>query len=306
MNNTRSLSKKRRWNKDIASYHLMLLPGVILLFVFATLPLFGIIMAFQNYVPARGFLGSRFVGLSHFRYMMVLPDITQVSLNTIIIAFYKILFGILVPITFALMLHEVRNKSFKSVVQTITYMPYFLSWVILGGIFVSMLSIDGVINLMIRAMGGEPIMFMASNRWYRTIVIVTDVWKNFGYGAIVYLAALTAIDAALYEAAAIDGANRWQQLLHVTLPGLVPTIVLLTTLSLGNILNAGFDQVYNTYNPLVYRSGDIIDTYIYRMGLVDMQFSLGTAVGLLKSLISFLLIGLSYVLARRYSGYRIF
>lgn len=301
---TRANRKQR--NTEVISYHLMMLPGILFLFLFSTVPLFGLVMAFQKYVPAKGFFRSKFVGLDNFRFMFQLPDVSQVVINTLVIALSKIVLNIIVPVIFALLLNEVKNKHFKRVVQTVTYMPYFLSWVILGGIFVSMFSMDGLFNNLIRAMGGEPIMFMASNKWFRPIIVLTDTWKGFGYNAIVYLAALTAIDYSLYEAAAIDGANRWQQMTHITLPALVPTIILLTCLSLGNLFNANFDQIFNMYNPLVYKSGDIIDTYIYRMGLVDMQFSLGTAVGLLKSFISFILIGASYYLAKRFAGYRIF
>jgi len=299
-------AKRKQRNTEILSYHLMLLPGMLFLFLFSTVPLFGLVMAFQKYVPAKGFFRSKFVGLDNFRFMFQLPDVSQVVINTLVIALSKIVLNIIVPVVFALLLNEVKNKHFKRVVQTVTYMPYFLSWVILGGIFVSMFSMDGLFNNLIRAMGGEPIMFMASNKWFRPIIVLTDTWKGFGYNAIVYLAALTAIDYSLYEAAAIDGANRWQQMTHITMPALVPTVILLTCLSLGNLFNANFDQIFNMYNPLVYKSGDIIDTYIYRMGLVDMQFSLGTAVGLLKSFISFILIGASYYLAKRFAGYRIF
>jgi len=299
-------AKRKQRNTEILSYHLMLLPGMLFLFLFSTVPLFGLVMAFQKYVPAKGFFRSKFVGLDNFRFMFQLPDVSQVVINTLVIALSKIVLNIIVPVVFALLLNEVKNKHFKRVVQTVTYMPYFLSWVILGGIFVSMFSMDGLFNNLIRAMGGEPIMFMASNKWFRPIIVLTDTWKGFGYNAIDYLAALTAIDYSLYEAAAIDGANRWQQMTHITMPALVPTVILLTCLSLGNLFNANFDQIFNMYNPLVYKSGDIIDTYIYRMGLVDMQFSLGTAVGLLKSFISFILIGASYYLAKRFAGYRIF
>lgn len=299
-------AKRKQRNTEILSYHLMLLPGMLFLFLFSTVPLFGLVMAFQKYVPAKCFFRSKFVGLDNFRFMFQLPDVSQVVINTLVIALSKIVLNIIVPVVFALLLNEVKNKHFKRVVQTVTYMPYFLSWVILGGIFVSMFSMDGLFNNLIRAMGGEPIMFMASNKWFRPIIVLTDTWKGFGYNAIVYLAALTAIDYSLYEAAAIDGANRWQQMTHITMPALVPTVILLTCLSLGNLFNANFDQIFNMYNPLVYKSGDIIDTYIYRMGLVDMQFSLGTAVGLLKSFISFILIGASYYLAKRFAGYRIF
>lgn len=298
--------RAKRNNLDILSYNVMMLPGVILLFIFATIPLFGLVIAFQNYVPAKGMLGSKWVGLANFSYMFLIPDSMQVLANTVIIAVSKILLGIVIPVIFALLLNEVASKPFKRIVQTVVYMPHFLSWVILGGMFVSMFSLDGIINTLLDRLGVEKIMFMASNKWFRPILIGTELWKEFGYGAIIYLAALTAIDPNLYEAAAIDGAGRWKQLLHVTFPSLVPTIVLMTTLSLGNVLNAGFDQVFNMYNPLVYRTGDIIDTYVYRMGLVEMQFSLGTAVGLLKSLVSIVLIVLSYYLANRFAGYKIF
>ncbi len=299
-------SPASRKNLDILSYNIMMLPGVVLLFIFATIPLFGLVIAFQNYVPAKGMLGSKWVGLANFAYMFLIPDSMQVLSNTVIIAVSKILLGIVIPVIFALLLNEAVNKHFKRIVQTVVYMPHFLSWVILGGMFVSMFSLDGIINTMLERFGMEKIMFMASNKWFRPILIGTELWKEFGYGAIIYLAALTAIDPNLYEAASIDGAGRWKQLLHVTFPSLVPTIVLMTTLSLGHVLNAGFDQVFNMYNPLVYRTGDIIDTYVYRMGLVEMQFSLGTAVGLLKSLVSIVLIVLSYYLANRFAGYRIF
>ena len=284
----------------------MLLPGMILLIIFSIIPLFGLLIAFEEYVPAKGILGSKWVGLENFSYMFLIPDTIQVIKNTIIIAVAKIIAGIFIPVIFALLLNEVRNRFYKRLIQTVVYMPYFLSWVILGSVFSTMLSLDGIINNFIQAIGIEPIMFLGSNTWFRPVIVITDVWKNFGYGAIVYLAALTSVDANLYEAAAIDGASRFKQLLHITLPALVPTIVLMTTLSLGNVLNAGFDQIFNLYNPLVYETGDIIDTYVYRMGLVDLQFSLGTAVGLMKSVVSFGLITISYFLANRFAGYKIF
>lgn len=297
---------KRRFTFEIFSYHLMLFPSTILLIIFSIVPMFGLLMAFQNYVPAKGILGSKWVGMSNFTYMFQIPDSIQVFKNTIIIAIAKMVAGIIVPVLFALLLNEAKNRFFKRLVQTIVYLPYFLSWVLLGGVFITMFSLDGIANQVVISLGGDPMMFLGSNTWFRPIVIATDVWKNFGYGAIIYLAALTGIDPCLYEAAAIDGAGRWKQLLHITLPALIPTIILMTTLSLGNVLNAGFDQIFNLYNPLVYDTGDIIDTYVYRMGLVSMQYSLGTAVGLMKSVISFILIGVSYWMAKRFAGYHIF
>ena len=311
MNKTRKLKlqgtrKRKKWNSEVFSYHLMLFPGIILLLIFTVVPLFGIVMAFQNFIPTKGIFGSEWVGLENFRYMFVMPDSMQIFWNTIVIAVSKIVFGLIASVIFALLLNEVKNVIFKKTVQTIVYMPYFLSWVILGSVFTGMLSLDGAVNHMLESLNIEPIMFLGSNQWFRSVLVATDTWKNFGYGAIVYLAALLAIDQNLYEAAAIDGASRFKQLIHITLPALVPTIVLMSTLNLGNILNAGFDQVFNLYNPMVYETGDIIDTFVYRMGLVDMQYSLSTAVGLLKSVASSILIILSNYLARRFAGYHIF
>ena len=195
--------------------------------------------------------------------------------------------GLVVPIVFALLLNEVKGRRFKKVVQTIVYLPYFMSWVILGGIFRDMLSPgEGIINQIITAFGGKSIFFLGDNQYFRGTMIVTDIWKNFGYGAIVYLAAILGIDTQLYEAAQIDGANRWQQTWHVTLPGMKMIIVLMMVLSLGNVLNAGFDQIFNMYSTSVYQTGDIIDTFVYRLGLLDAQYGPATAVGLFKSVIS--------------------
>lgn len=295
----------RKSGKTEFAYHAMLFPGMILLFVFSIVPMFGILMAFQNYLPAKGIFGSEWVGLEHFKYMFQLPDSKQIFLNTVTIAVGKIILGMIVPIIFALILNEARLKWFKSWVQTIVYLPNFLSWVVLGTVMTMIFSYDGMVNNLLSFIGLERIMFLASNTWFRPLLIVTDVWKGYGYGTIIYLAALTAINPALYESAAIDGANRFKQMIHITLPGILPTIILLATLNLGSILNAGFDQVFNMYNPTVYQTGDIIDTYVYRMGLVSMQFSFGTAVGLLKSVMSFGLIVTSYKLADKFAGYRI-
>lgn len=301
--------RKKRGNlrrADVLAYNLMMIPGILILLVFCTAPLFGIAIAFQKFVPAKGILGSKWVGLANFEYMLQIPDSMQVVRNTLLMSVGKILFNIVFSVFFALLLNEVKNKLFKRSVQTIVYLPHFLSWVILGSVFLNIFSLDGIVNKLIQYLGGEAIMFTGSNTWFRPLLIFTDVWKEFGYGAIIYMAALTAIDPNLYEAAAIDGANKYQRLMNVTLPSIVPTIVLMVTLNLGNILNGGFDQVYNMYNRLVYESVDIIDTYVYRMGIVDMQFSFSTAVGLLKSLVSMVLISLSYFLADRFAGYRIF
>lgn len=298
--------KSKKLNSEILGYNLLMLPGILLLVIFAILPMVGIVIAFQRFIPAKGILGSEWVGLENFKLMYNLPDSWNVLGNTLALAISKMAVGTVVPILFALMLNEVVHDRLKKMIQTAVYLPYFLSWVLLGSIFLSMLSLDGVINSIIKAFGADPVMFMASNRWAPVILVVTDCWKNFGYGSIIYLAALSGVDENLYEAAALDGANRLRQIRHVTLPAIAPTIVLVSTLNLGNVLNAGFDQVFNMYNPLIYESVDIIDTFVYRIGLVDMNFGLSTAVGLFKSVVSFVLIILSYWLAKKWTGYRIF
>ncbi|MWV44478.1 ABC transporter permease subunit [Paenibacillus sp. HJL G12] len=287
-------------------YHLMLLPGILLLILFSIVPMFGTTIAFQNFKPGLGFWHSEWVGLDNFRYLFELPDSRNIFFNTIYIAVLKIVANMIVPVIFALLLNEVRTVLIKRSVQTIVYLPHFLSWVILAGIISDLLSMDGLVNQILSGIGMEPIMFLGSNHWFPGIVVTSDVWKEFGFGTIVYLAALTGINPSLYEAASIDGASRLQQLRYITLPSLKPTIILLATLSLGNVLNAGFDQIFNLYNPLVYDSGDIIDTYVYRAGLLQVQYGLATAVGLLKSVISFVLIIISYVLASKFANYRIF
>jgi putative aldouronate transport system permease protein len=289
------------------SLHLMLIPGVILTLIYSYGPLFGIVIAFQNYIPAKGILGSEWIGLENFHYILTLPNIERVVWNTIAISTAKLIFGLLVPIFVALLLNEVRRAFVKRTVQTMIYLPYFLSWVILGGILIDILSpSSGIINLALSALGMKPIYFLGKNEWFPRVLVITDVWKHFGFNTIIYLAALTNISPTLYEAAVIDGADRWAQTRHITLPGLAPIIVLVATLSLGNILNAGFDQILTLYSPQVYQSGDVIDTFVYRLGLVQAQYGVAAAVSLFKSIVSTLLISVSYILAVRYANYRIF
>jgi putative aldouronate transport system permease protein len=284
----------------------MVAPGLLFLILFAYAPMFGVVIAFQKFAPARGIFRSQWIGLDNFRYMFELPNVGQVFFNTVLIACSKIALGLAVPILFALLLSEVGNMLFKRTVQTIVYMPNFLSWVILGTVFTQIFSLSGVVNQLVSFFGGERIHFLASGGWMRFIIIVTDTWKGFGFGTIIYLAGILAISPNLYEAAIIDGATRFKRIVHITIPCLIPTIVLMATLSLGSVLNAGFDQVFNLYNPLVYDAVDIIDTYVYRIGIISMQYGLSTAVGLLKSIVSSALIVLSYFLANRYANYRIF
>ncbi|EPY11689.1 MULTISPECIES: ABC transporter permease [Paenibacillus] len=293
---------KREWQ-----LHLMLIPALILIIVFSYIPMAGIMMAFQKYIPTKGLMGSPFVGWKNFKFLLDYPDVGRIFFNTIYIASMKIIAGLIVPITIAILLNELRKEWVKRTFQTLVYLPHFLSWVLLSGIVIDVLSPStGVLNQLLGLFGIKPIFFLGDNNWFPYIMVVTDVWKEFGFGTIIYLAALTGINPALYEAAEIDGAGRWKQTLYVTLPGMLPIIVLMLTLSIGNVLNAGFDQIFNLYSPQVYESGDIIDTFVYRMGVVESQYGFATAVGLLKSAVSFILISVSYVMAYRFANYRIF
>ncbi|CAI6042235.1 putative multiple-sugar transport system permease YteP [Paenibacillus sp. JJ-100] len=287
--------------------HLMILPGLLIIIVFGYIPMAGLSIAFQNFSPIAGFKNMNWVGLDNFRYLFDLPGFSQVVWNTVFISSMKIVSGLVIPVFVALLLNEVRKTGFKRTIQTIIYMPHFFSWVILAGIIVDVLSpSSGIVNMLLTSVGIDPIQFLASNEWFPYILVITDQWKEFGFGTIIYLAALTNIDKSLYEASVMDGAGRWKQTWHITLPGIRPIVILMVTLSLGNVLNGGFDQVFNLYNPLVYESGDILDTMIYRIGLQDAQYSVSTALGLIKSVVSFIFIGLGYFLAYRFANYRIF
>jgi len=287
--------------------HLMILPGAIIVFIYHYIPMGGLTMAFQKFIPIKGIWGSEWVGLRNFTYVFSLPSTMEVFWNTIYIALMKIVAGLIVPIVTALLLNEIRKAVFKRTVQTLIYLPHFLSWTILAGILIDILSPgQGIVNKVLASIGIDPIFFLGDNTWFPYTVVISNEWKEFGFSTIVYLAALSSVDPALYESAVIDGANRWRQTWHITLPGIRPVIVLLMTLSLGQVLNAGFEQIFNLYSPYVYESGDIIDTMVYRMGLEDAQYSLATAVGLLKSIVSLVLISVSYLLAYRLANYRIF
>ncbi|MFV0399562.1 MAG: ABC transporter permease [Oscillospiraceae bacterium] len=289
-------------------YLLMIIPGFIMVLIFSYIPMAGIVISFQKFVPAKGLFGDQaWVGLDNFRFVFSLPGFRQAFVNTVIIAFWKIVTGLVVPVIIALLLNEVRSTKLRGTVQTMVYLPYFLSWVILGGVLIDLLSPNtGIVNRFLGMFGADPKFFLGSNDLFQPTIIITNIWKEFGFGTIVYLAAIMGVDQELYEAATIDGANRLQQTWHITLPGMSMIIVLMTVLSLGNVLNAGFDQVFNLYSPAVYQSGDIIDTFVYRMGLIDAQFGPATAVGLFKSVISFVFISGSYLVAYKAFDYRIF
>ena len=287
-------------------YHLMMLPGMIFLIIFHLVPMGGLLMAFQDFMPIKGLFGSRFVGLKNFERLFKLPTFWRVLRNTVVISVGKLVLVMVASVIFALLLNECRHVKYKRIIQTTVYLPHFLSWVILAVMFSNVFSYTGIVSQIAQMFGGEPAMFMISNSWFRKILIGGEIWKEFGYGAIVYVAAITGIDPTLYEAAGIDGAGRWKKMWYITLPSIIPTIALMTTLNIGKLLKGGFDQVFNLYSPLVYETGDIIDTYVYRMGLVDLQYSNGTAVGLFQSLIGFILLVIAYKLADKLVGYRAF
>ena len=296
---------KSDWKRNRA-LHVMLFLPVILTIIYKYVPMFGIIIAFENYKPGMPMLGAKWVGMQNFRVLFMMPGFLDALRNTVTIAVVKIILGIVIPVTFSLMLNDLGHVGVKRCIQTVIYMPHFISWVLMAGIIQRILSPSGLVNQLIVAFGGEAQVFLAKKELFQPLVYITDVWKEFGYSTIIYLAAICGIDNTLYEAAMVDGAGAWRKLWNVTLPGIVPTIILMTVLSLGNILNAGFDQIFNLYSPIVYKTGDIIDTFVYRMAFNQAQFSISTAAGLFKSIISCLLIVCSYRIAYRTSGYHVF
>ena len=302
------MKSRHRWSlKQEIPFHIMLIPGLLITFVYAYLPIFGIVMAFQRFNPVLSFWGSPFVGLANFRYVFSMPVFIRVLRNTLVLSTAKIIAGLVIPLILAILVNEVMHKAPKRIVQSSIFLPFFLSWSVLGGVVREIFSLDGLVNtLWISITGQDPIFFMANNLLFPIILVATDVWKGMGYNMIIYLAAITSIDLNLYEAAEIDGCGRWRKIIYITLPGMSSIIILLATLSIGQLLNAGFEQVFILYNSLVYQSSDIIDTFVYRLGLINGQLAPAAAVGLFKSVISLFLVGTAYYLAYRFSDRRIF
>ena len=307
----RALFPKKRRKKSVRTDYMlcaMLIPGFIYLAIFEFAPLFGLVIGFQDFKLSTGVFNSTWRGFDNFRYIFTMyPGFWNIVRNTVEIALLKLCFGFTAPIVVSLMLHEVTHSAFKRTVQTLVYIPHFVSWVILAGILRSMLDPDnGLINHVIKLLGGDPVYFLGSNNTFRGVLVVSDVWKGFGWGTIIYMAALTGIDPALYEAATIDGANRLQRAIHITLPGILPIIMLNLILSIPGILNAGFDQIFNLYNERVYKTADVLDTFIYRLGILDSQYALSTAIGMVKSAIGSVLLVASYKIAEKAVGYKVF
>ncbi|MDI4647146.1 ABC transporter permease subunit [Cohnella sp. F6_2S_P_1] len=283
-------SRRRTVWRNIDTY-LLLVPGLLLLLLFKYIPMYGVVIAFQDYNIFDGISASEWVGLTQFRKLMHSSEFMQVFANTLLISIYKIVLLFPIPILIALLLNEIRFTAFKRTVQTIIYMPHFLSWVIISGLFMTILSpSDGLVNSVIQWFGGEPIKFFMDNSVFRSVVVFTAGWKEIGWNAIIFIAALAGIEQEQYEAASIDGASRLRQMWHISLPGLLPTIILMLILRLGIVLDAGTEQILTMYNPTVYESGDVIGTYVYRTGLGKMDYSFSTAVGLFNSVVGFILV----------------
>lgn len=303
------LPAKRRsasFTRSNLPLHLMILPAVILVFIYKYIPMMGSVIAFEDFKLSKGIFGSKWVGWDNFVYILNMPDFWPIIRNTLRIAVGKLVFNLIVPIIVALMLNELAQQKLKRGIQTLLYIPNFLSWIILAGMFSDVLGASGIVNSLLAKLGIEAIPFLTSDSYFPGTMIATDVWKNFGYGTIVYLSALAAIDPTLYETSTIDGANRWAQTWHVTLPGIRPTVVLMALLSMGSVLNAGFDQIYNMLNPMVHGSGEVIDTFVYTMSMSNAMYGPATALGLMNSFVSFLLVSLGYILADKLADYRIF
>ena len=287
----------------------MFLPVVVYFVIFKYIPMAGIVIAFKDYKIKYGMFGSEWVGLANFTKAFATPTFARSVTNTLTISGLKLLFGFPAPIILALMLNEVSHVRFKKTVQTITYLPHFLSWVVLAGMFQQLLSPNnGAVNAVLRDVFGvqKSIYFLGDNHYFRGTLVVTDIWKNVGWSSILYLATISGIDQALYEAATVDGATRWQCTRYITIPSLVSTIVIMLILNVGSIMDAGFDQVFNLYSKQVYATGDILDTFIYWIGLIDAQFGVATAMGMFKSVVSTVFISVSYYCAYRFADYRIF
>ncbi len=287
--------------------YVLILPSLLYFFVFRYIPLFNAQIAFKDFRPLLGVTGSPWSGFQHFETFVRSFYFTQLISNTLIFSGAKLLMGIPIAIALAVALHETTIRWFRTLVQTITYLPHFLSWVIMFGILLMMLSpSNGLINEGVKSVGGESVAFMTSPSWFRQVVIISDIWKETGWSTIIYLAALLGISMDLYEAAAVDGASRLRRIWHISLPGILPVVVLVTLLRLGNILDAGFNQIFVLYSVPVYSVGDILDTWVYRQGILEFEFSLATAVGLFKGAIGLVLLLVANNVAKRAAGQSMF
>lgn len=280
------------------------MPAILYYVIFHYIPMYGMIIAFKDYRFSAGIWNSPWVGFSTFQHLMSLESFWQVFRNTIILSLYKLIFGFPAPIALAILFNEIRVAVFKRIVQTLSYLPHFLSWVVIAGLFIQFLSPSvGPFNIILKSLGFDPIYFLGSTVWFRFTLVVTDIWKEIGWGTIIYLAALTGINPELYEAAEVDGSNRFQNMIHITLPSLTPVITIMFIFAVGRIVNDDFDQIFNLYNPAVYEVGDVLSTYTYRRGLVELDYSFAAAVGLLKNVVAFVMIVGTNAVSKRINEY---
>ncbi len=283
---------------------IMLIPVMAQFIIFKYGPLYGVTLAFKEFRILQGIGGSPWVGLANFERLVNSYDFKNVFTNTVTIAFLRFVFGFPAPIILALMLNELRLPRYKRITQSISYLPHFISWVILTGIFMEVLSPSrGPVNALIRMLGGEPIFFLGSPKYFRSTLVVTGIWQSVGWGSIIYLAALGGVNEELYDAARVDGCGRWRRIWHVTLPGILPTVTIMLILAVGSLVEDNFDQIFNMLNPAVYSVGDVLGTYIYRQGVTNMDYSYSTAAELFRNLISLALVVSANFISKRVNEY---
>ena len=301
-----SQKKKKNYLKVLKKnkyYFLMVLPAVVSVFIFCYIPMYGVLIAFQDYKVGSSILGGEWVGLKHFINFFKSMYFGRTLKNTFLLGIYSVIWGFPVPLIFALFINEVKNRHVKKVVQTVSYFPHFISVVVLVGMVKNFLDpANGIVNTFIKALGGDPISFMNESGWFRTIYVGSGIWQGFGWSSIIILSALTALDPTMYESAEIDGASRMQRILHITLPNLVPTLAILLIMNLGGVMNASLEKVLLMYHPAIWDVSDVIQTYVYRKGILEGAQSFGTAVGLFNSLVNILLLVISNKAAKKMTG----
>ena len=285
--------------KKEGALYVMIIPAVVLIFLFNYIPMYGVLMAFQNHIPAKGITGSEWVGLKHFVSFFRDPFCGRIFKNTILLGAYSLLWGFPAPILLALLLNELRESKFKRIVQTVSYMPFFISTVIIIGLMNEIFSLSGILNQLISSLGGTAVSFMERPEWFRTLYIGSGIWSSVGYSSIIYLAAISGVNPELYESAILDGANRLQQARYITIPSIMPTVSIMFIMNAGSILSNDLQKILLMYSPATYETADVINTYVYRKGLLGGQYSYSAAVGLFMSLISFILLWITNTISRK-------
>ena len=306
MANSENKSKKKNslWKKVAKFKHIyvLLLPALIYYAIFCYGPMGGLVIAFKKFSITKGVWGSPWVGIKNFQSFLTDVNFWRLLRNTLMINFWSLVFGFTSPIIFALLLNEIKNMRFKKAVQTITYMPHFLSVVVVSGLVLTFVSSNGLVNSIVGLFGGEKVAFMTEPKYFYRIYITSDIWQQLGWNSIIYIAALAGVDQELYEAAAIDGAGRWKQLIHITIPGIMGTIMILLVMRIGRMLTVGYDKILLLYNPSVYEKADVISTYVYRRGLLDGDYSYSAAVGMFNSVFNFIFLVSANKLSQKTTG----